>query len=612
MTSSLKADLHVHSCFSDHPSEWFLQRLGAGESYTKPEWIYRTAKEKGMDLVTITDHNSIEGALILKEKYPEDVITGVESTTYFPEDGCKIHVLIYGLTEEGFQDIERIRNNIYDLRDYLKEKKLAHAVAHATYAINGKLTIEHLNKLILLFDMFEGINGGRHQINNVVWQRLLKSLTPGKIESLYHKYRLEPFSETPWIKGLIGGSDDHAGFFIGETFTEVRTAHPADFLKRLMNKEARPTGRHNDYKSLAFSIYKIAYEYSKAHNTKKLSDNLLHQVMTLLFEKSDLSLKNKFRLKRLQRLKKRNGNRIYALLFELIEHIRLHPDLSTQSRLDVTYNKIADISDEFFKILLSSLKKDLHGGDIVNVIKNVSASIPGIFLTVPFYSTLKHMNDSRDLLAGLSAEFSMPPLKTGRKIMVFADAVRTDGRLMDMIDDATGITGEDAEARTACVTCLDESDSRENMPANMMILPSIYSFTLPGLDEYDLKIPSILRSLEQIYHYEPDAIYILTQGPVGLLGLLAAKLLNIACTGIHRADFESLYQDVIGDESVSRIFDAGVRLFYTAMDRIQVSSRSAKNRLLMKGFDGEKISVLYDPVDPGPFQPVRGAGAVAG
>ena len=62
-------------------------RLGTRESYTDPETIYREALKQGMDFVTITDHNTIEGALILKERHPERVFTGVEVTTYFPETG---------------------------------------------------------------------------------------------------------------------------------------------------------------------------------------------------------------------------------------------------------------------------------------------------------------------------------------------------------------------------------------------------------------------------------------------------------------------------------------------------------------------------------------------
>jgi len=63
-----KADLHIHSKYSNHPAEWFLQRLGASESYTEPEFIYQLAKERGMDFVTVTDHNRIDASLILKDE----------------------------------------------------------------------------------------------------------------------------------------------------------------------------------------------------------------------------------------------------------------------------------------------------------------------------------------------------------------------------------------------------------------------------------------------------------------------------------------------------------------------------------------------------------------
>ena len=142
-----KADLHVHSEYSEHPSEWFLQKLGAKESYTDPETIYQMAMERGMDFVTITDHNRIEGSLILREKYPENTFTGVEFTTYFPEDNCKIHILVYGLDYNEFKQIQRIRSNIYQLWHYLNERKLVHSVAHATYPVNGILKMEHLEKI---------------------------------------------------------------------------------------------------------------------------------------------------------------------------------------------------------------------------------------------------------------------------------------------------------------------------------------------------------------------------------------------------------------------------------------------------------------------------------
>ena len=58
-----RADLHVHSKYSDRPSEWFLRRIGSPESFVEPLALYNTCREHGMDYVTITDHNSINGAL---------------------------------------------------------------------------------------------------------------------------------------------------------------------------------------------------------------------------------------------------------------------------------------------------------------------------------------------------------------------------------------------------------------------------------------------------------------------------------------------------------------------------------------------------------------------
>jgi predicted metal-dependent phosphoesterase TrpH len=111
----IRADLHVHSIHSERPSEWILKTLGTRESYTQPEHIYRQAREHGMDLVTITDHNTIDGVLELRTRYGRDILMGVEATTYFPEDGCKIHVLIYGFSEGQFAEINRARASIYDL-----------------------------------------------------------------------------------------------------------------------------------------------------------------------------------------------------------------------------------------------------------------------------------------------------------------------------------------------------------------------------------------------------------------------------------------------------------------------------------------------------------------
>ena len=96
--SIIKADLHVHSKFSKRPTEWILQKIGCPESFTEPRQLYKIAKQRGMTLVTITDHNMIDGCLEIA--HLPDTFISEEVTAYFPEDQCKVHVLVYNITEK--------------------------------------------------------------------------------------------------------------------------------------------------------------------------------------------------------------------------------------------------------------------------------------------------------------------------------------------------------------------------------------------------------------------------------------------------------------------------------------------------------------------------------
>ena len=72
-----------------------------------------------------------------------------------------------------------MRENIFDLQQYLAQSGIAHAVAHPLYSINGKLQPAHLERLILLFKHFEGINGLRDALLSELAQTLF-GITPAE------------------------------------------------------------------------------------------------------------------------------------------------------------------------------------------------------------------------------------------------------------------------------------------------------------------------------------------------------------------------------------------------------------------------------------------------
>ena len=212
-----KVDLHVHSKYSDRPSEWILRRIGAPESFVEPLDIYHTARERGMQFVTISDHNCIDGALEIA--HLPGTFLSTEVTTYFPEDGCKIHCLVSGIREAQFHDIQQLRENIYDFQRYVREQGIVYSVAHPLFRVNDQLMIEHFEKLLLLFNRFEGINGTRDPRASELVRLILSHLTPDMIAEMADRQGIEPWGEEPWKKHFTAGSDDHSGVYIASAYT---------------------------------------------------------------------------------------------------------------------------------------------------------------------------------------------------------------------------------------------------------------------------------------------------------------------------------------------------------------------------------------------------------
>src|SRR2546427_12137167 len=57
----VRCDLHLHSRHSGPAEPWPLGLL-AQESYSEPRAVYGMARRRGMDLVTLTDHDTVAGA----------------------------------------------------------------------------------------------------------------------------------------------------------------------------------------------------------------------------------------------------------------------------------------------------------------------------------------------------------------------------------------------------------------------------------------------------------------------------------------------------------------------------------------------------------------------
>ncbi|MBD3420876.1 MAG: glycosyltransferase [Chitinivibrionales bacterium] len=596
-----RADLHVHSTYSAHPSTWFLQRLGTRESYVDPESVYLTARQAGMQFVTITDHNSIEGAVILKEKYPREVFVGVESTAYMPEDGTKIHLLIYGLNQKQFDTIEEIRSDIYQLRDFLKSEHLTHAVAHITFSINRKMSMEHIEKLLLLFDHFEGRNGSRHRFDNDGTVNVLSSLKPEHFEDMRKRHRIEPMSDTPWRKGVVGGSDDHSGLFIGTTYTIAQAATPAEFLNQIRNFKTYPGGRHSDYKRYAFAIYKVAYDFSQSRS-RGLTSSIFHAVNSLVFDPEKLGLRKRWTLEKMKFSKSSKDSGMKKMMLELVETLQANGDMSVEEKLELLYAKIARIADEFFKTFLEPVGKQFRDGDFVGFVRSISGALPGIFLSAPFFTSIHFMHDSRELMHKMENQFEVDNKKRKKRVLWFTDTLTDLNGIAETLRKLATLARE-RNLELILVGSVIDGEDTSILPENVLLLPCIQTYTPSYFNTYTLRVPSVLESMKLIYEADPDEIFISTPGSIGILGLIASKLLHVPSINVYHTDFTRQARQIIGEESICNMVEDFTRIFYNLSDIISVPTKQYMGLLEKRGFLRTKMVQFKRGIDPNTFAP---------
>jgi predicted metal-dependent phosphoesterase TrpH len=229
----MKCDLHVHSVHSGMCTTPLFRRF-CRESYSRPEEVYSRLKQKGMDLVTLTDHDSIGGAEALR-RYP-DFFMSEEVTCRMPS-GTEVHVGVFDITERQHQEIQRRRQDLPALLAYLTERRLLFGINHVFSALTGRREIADFSWFGTYFPAIETRNGQMPQFHNrcaAEWAE-----RHGKIET--------------------GGSDSHALPSLGTAYTEVPGArNKAEFLAGLRSGKALIRGQHGSYGKLTRDILWIA------------------------------------------------------------------------------------------------------------------------------------------------------------------------------------------------------------------------------------------------------------------------------------------------------------------------------------------------------------------
>ena len=157
MTS--RVDMHCHSTASQLSKLGVQRSLGLPECATPPEEVYELAKRRGMDFVTITDHDTIDGCLELADR--PDCFVSEELTARFAGEPQAVHVLCYGITPGDHEWLQAHAGDVEACAAYLHENEIACALAHPFFNVAAPLTRRHRRRLAELFPIWEVRNGSR-------------------------------------------------------------------------------------------------------------------------------------------------------------------------------------------------------------------------------------------------------------------------------------------------------------------------------------------------------------------------------------------------------------------------------------------------------------------
>ncbi|HEV2499357.1 MAG TPA: PHP domain-containing protein [Terriglobia bacterium] len=219
----MKCDMHVHSIHSGP----LLSSYGLGsvcrECYSPPEQVYDTLRRRGLDLITLTDHDSIDGGETLRGK-PGFFLS--EEVTCLMPSGNELHLGVYDLAERQHIEIHRRRTDLASLLAYLEEQNLFFSVNHPFSTITGKRAWEDFVWFASRFPALETLNGHLLVSNN------------GQAAKFAHRLH----------KACLGGSDAHTLTSAGSAYTLVPGArNKAEFFEGLRMGRSRAGGHSGGY-----------------------------------------------------------------------------------------------------------------------------------------------------------------------------------------------------------------------------------------------------------------------------------------------------------------------------------------------------------------------------
>jgi glycosyltransferase involved in cell wall biosynthesis/predicted metal-dependent phosphoesterase TrpH len=564
--TSTRADMHCHSTASQTAKLGIQQSMGLPECATPPEEVYELAKSRGMDFVTITDHDTIDGCLEIADR--PDVFVSEELTTWFAGEPQAVHVLCYGINPSDHEFLQGHADDLETCAAYLHEHEITCALAHPFFAVAAPLTPRHRRRLAELFQIWETRNGSRARELNM----------PAAV-----------YIETHGGIG-IGGSDDHAGVDIGRTWTETPSAStPEEFLATLRAGNVEARGDQGSAAKWAHSALALA---SRA----LLTDRADAEVQPLK-ARDILRLAERVVADGAERGGARDGelgpSEGRALLCTWLESLGLDAEADGPEGIVEMMKR-----DDFSHGALYRRARRAHERRLRSAVSSVTQAAA---------ARQGYGEAARELVEACIPAIPYVPATTilaGEKAKV---AGGDGGRVALVVDGAGsmhGVTHTIERIREHGVPRWEVEVVGTDAQVDRR-LPAVAEVEIPFYAGMTIGVPSVPELVETLAEGHFDVVHVASPGPAGIGAAAWARIGRVPLLGSHHTELAAY----AGVRSNDPMLEAGMRmalgLFYSQCDVVLSPSPASDRSLEQLGVDRERIGRWARGVDLALYDPAR-------
>ncbi|HEY1688140.1 MAG TPA: glycosyltransferase [Solirubrobacteraceae bacterium] len=564
--SASRVDLHCHSSASEVSRLGIQRAAGLPECATPPEEVYELAKRRGMDFVTITDHDTIDGVLEIVDQ--PDVFVSEELTAHFRGEPQAVHVLCWGIDAEDHEWLQLHNGDVEECAEYMQEHEIACALAHPWFTVGAPLTASHRRRLAEMFAIWEIRNGARARELNM----------PAAI-----------YIATRDGAG-VGGSDDHAGVDIGRTWTETPAARTSEELLsyiragEVMAKGAQGSAAKWAHAAIALAARSLDWNPTGIPAQQLDPRTVLTMVRRLMVEGdarhgetgADITPEDARGLLRAWldsvELGHLDGRRLIALMQQ--------EDFSHSA----LYRRACRAHERKLRTAVDQALDAIAGRDRI---ENAAAGLfEGCIAAIPYAPATAFLANERAKLDRHDAEAEVP------RVAILADGIGNTHGVTRTIEEIRhrGVPGFEIE-----VLGTDHAVDRR--------LSAVAEIDVPFYEGLSIGVPSLTSAVQTLTEGAFDAIHVCSPGPAGVAGALVARTMGLPLLGSYHTELTSYTALRSGQESLTSTMELAVSAFYGACDVVLSPSAASDTALAGCGVPTERVMRWDRGVDTDRFHP---------